>query len=140
MLKKVLGTNQYESVSLKPCDDHFLNQSKDHLIDLLSITMDNRFRDMSHGILSAMRITNFRYWPEADRNAELIKHFEPVLMRAEVKVGEVLDQWTVLKSRPYQDPNILKKTSPAQRLIGSLARSARTYCIWLTLSFASLLQ
>ncbi|CAM4683318.1 unnamed protein product [Leuciscus chuanchicus] len=76
-----MGTNQ--GVSLKPCDDHSLNQSKDHLIDLLAKTMDNRFGDVSYGILRAMRITNFRYWPEADRNAnfgdsdvqELITHF-----------------------------------------------------------------
>ncbi|MEQ2186751.1 hypothetical protein GOODEAATRI_031806 [Goodea atripinnis] len=119
VLKKVLGTNQYEGVSLKPCDDHFLNQSKDHLINLLSKTMDNRFGNVSHGILRAMRITNFRYWSEADRNAdfgdsdvqELITHFEPVLMRAGVKEGEVLDQWTLLKSILYQDPNILKNIS-----------------------------
>ncbi|XDV45418.1 hypothetical protein PO909_013522 [Leuciscus waleckii] len=103
-LKTVMGTNQY-GVSLKPCDDHSLNQSKDHLIDLLAKIMDNRFGDVSHGILRAMRITNFRYWPEADRNAnfgdsdvqELITHFEPVLLRAGVKVEEVQDQWTVLK-------------------------------------------
>ncbi|XDV31583.1 hypothetical protein PO909_002570 [Leuciscus waleckii] len=118
-LKTVLGTNQYEGVSLKPCDDHSLNQSKDHLIDLLAKTMDNRFGDVSHGILRAMRITNFQYWPEADRNAdfgdsdvqELIMHFEPVLLRAGVKVEEVLDQWTVLKARLYQDPSVLKNIS-----------------------------
>ena len=42
---------------------------------------------------------------------ELITHSEPVLLRSGVKVGEVLDQWTVLKSRLYQDPSILKNIS-----------------------------
>lgn len=115
----MLGTNQYEGVSLKPCDDHSLNKSKDHLIDLLSKTMENRFGDVNQGILRAMRITNFQYWPEADRNAdfgdadvqELITHFVPVLLRSGVKVGEVLDQWTVLKSRLYQDSSVLQNIS-----------------------------
>lgn len=66
-LKTVLGTNQYEGVSLKPCDDHSLNKSKDHLIDLLSKTIENRFGDINRGF--NQRVTNFRYWPEADRNA-----------------------------------------------------------------------
>lgn len=64
----MLGTNLYEGISLRPCDDHSLHQTKDHLIDLLSETLLNRFEDMSHGILCAMRITNFCYWPEVDRN------------------------------------------------------------------------
>lgn len=32
---------------------------------------------------------------------EVTAHFEPVLLRAGVKVGEALDQWTVIKSRLY---------------------------------------
>ena len=34
-----------------------------------------------------------------------------MLLRSGVKVGEVLDQWTVLKSRLYQDPSILQNIS-----------------------------
>lgn len=39
---------------------------------------------------------------------ELITHFEPVLLRSDVKVGDVLDQRTVLKSMLYQDPSVLQ--------------------------------
>lgn len=53
---EVVRTNQYEGVSLKPHNDCTLNQSKDHLIDLQSKTMDNRFE---------MCIMN-RYIPSAD--------------------------------------------------------------------------
>ncbi|XP_077078686.1 zinc finger protein 862-like [Siphateles boraxobius] len=42
---------------------------------------------------------------------DLITHFEPVLLRAGVKVEEVLDQWTVLKSKLDQDPSVLKNIS-----------------------------
>ncbi|ROL45243.1 hypothetical protein DPX16_17854 [Anabarilius grahami] len=59
--------------------------------------MENRFGDVNRGILGAMRITNFRYWPEADRNSnfgdadvqELITHFEPVVLRSGVKVSDL---------------------------------------------------
>lgn len=64
----MLGADQYEGISLRPCDEDAIHQSKDRLIDRLSETMANRFEDMSNGVLSAMRLTNFCFWPEEDRN------------------------------------------------------------------------
>lgn len=66
---------------------------------------------------------------------ELITHFEPMQLTSGVKVGEVLDEWTVLKSRLYQHPGFYK-TSPGLRLTGSLAKSAQTDRMRFTSSFA----
>nr|XP_023664605.1 uncharacterized protein LOC111842341 [Paramormyrops kingsleyae] len=130
-LKTVLGTNLYEGISLRPCDEHSLHQTKGRLIDLLSETMLNRFEDMNHGILSAMRLTNFCYWPEEDINGDfgdsdiqdLVTHFKPLLQKSGVKVEEIQDQWTILKSRIYQNHGVLRNiTWPA------ISRQLDQYC------------
>ncbi len=69
MLRKVLDSNTYMGVNLRPSDTSHMMASKDKLLDKLSDSMDNRFGDVGSGILSDTKIVSFQQWPDPENSA-----------------------------------------------------------------------
>lgn len=45
---------------------------------------------------------------------ELVAHFKPLLEKSGVNADAILDQWTILKSRLYADPGVLRSVTWAE--------------------------
>ncbi|XP_032362928.1 uncharacterized protein LOC116674775 [Etheostoma spectabile] len=108
-LRAVLDTDTYEGVLLRPTDADRHDKAKNELIDSLCRCITARFSDVNSGVLQAMRLTSFQYWPEADTSSDfgdeevnkLISHFRPLFLSAGVDVELIPDQWTILKTELY---------------------------------------
>ncbi|XP_034725476.1 zinc finger protein 862-like [Etheostoma cragini] len=108
-LRAVLDTDTYEGVHLRPTDADRHDKAKNELIDSLCRCITARFSDVNSGVLQAMRLTSFQYWPEADTSSDfgdeevnkLISHFRPLFLSAGVDVELIPDQWTILKTELY---------------------------------------
>ena len=46
------------------------------LIDDLHTSLEGRFQDMTEGVLEAMRITSFHFWPEENDNGNSFVYHE----------------------------------------------------------------
>ncbi|KAB5574978.1 hypothetical protein PHYPO_G00215330 [Pangasianodon hypophthalmus] len=116
-LRSVLEADTYENVHLKPPNAEQLDMAKKQVIDSLCQCLTKRLGDVSSVVLKAMRLISFQCWPDADMSTdfgdtdveELTHHFKPLLMSAGVDVDLIPDQWTVLKSRLYQQMGPLEK-------------------------------
>ncbi|XP_073667564.1 zinc finger protein 862-like [Paramisgurnus dabryanus] len=69
MLRKVLDSNTYQGVNLRPSDTSHMMANKDKLLDKLSDSMDNRFGDVGSGILNDSKIVSFQQWPDPENSA-----------------------------------------------------------------------
>ncbi|KAA0711976.1 hypothetical protein E1301_Tti012717 [Triplophysa tibetana] len=87
--------------------------------------MDNRFGDVGSGILSDTKIVSFQQWPDPENSADisdfgdsevdrLKSHFKPILISSGVDVDLIADQWTVIKSCLYKEPQTLEKITWAK--------------------------
>ncbi|XP_073714184.1 zinc finger protein 862-like [Misgurnus anguillicaudatus] len=91
--------------------------NKDKLLDKLSDSMDNRFGDVGSGILNDSKIVSFQQWPDPENSADfgdlevdrLTSHFKPILISSGVDVDLIADQWTIIKSCLYKEPQALEK-------------------------------
>ncbi|KAK0143185.1 hypothetical protein N1851_018708 [Merluccius polli] len=80
--------------------------SKDGLINKLSGSMDNRFQDVSSGVLGVIKVVDFKKWHDAENSSEvekLLRQFESILTSSGINVGQMQDQSTILKTR-HKDP------------------------------------
>ncbi|XP_052401354.1 zinc finger protein 862-like [Carassius gibelio] len=122
MLRKVLDSNNYMGVNLRHSDTSHMMANKDKLLDKLSDCMDNRFGDVGSGILSDTKIVSFQQWPDPENSADfgdsevdrLTSHFKPILISSGVDVDLIADQWTIIKSCLYKEPQTLEKITWAE--------------------------
>ncbi|ROI96431.1 Zinc finger protein 862 [Anabarilius grahami] len=122
MLRKVLDSNTYMGVNLRHSDTSHMMANKDKLLDKLSDSMDNRFGDVGSGILSDTKIVSFQQWPDPENSADfgdsevdrLTSHFKPILISSGVDVDLIADQWTIIKSCLYKEPQTLEKITWAE--------------------------
>ncbi|XP_038063190.1 uncharacterized protein LOC119733898 [Patiria miniata] len=70
-------------------------------------SLHGRFSDMTSGLLHALRISSFKFWPASKDEMQnfgneelrvLVQHFKPTLQTANVILDEVEMEWDMLKS------------------------------------------
>uniref|UniRef100_A0A1A8GAA0 HAT C-terminal dimerisation domain-containing protein n=2 Tax=Nothobranchius korthausae TaxID=1143690 RepID=A0A1A8GAA0_9TELE len=97
-------------------DGRSFQSSHPNLIDDLVANTENRFGHVKGGVLHATNIADFGFWPDKVNMTDfgdaavdiLVGHFKPVLEDAGVQVDKVADEWTILRSKVYQQPDWLE--------------------------------
>ncbi|KAK0140650.1 Zinc finger protein 862 [Merluccius polli] len=101
-------------------DDRAVKTAGQTLLSRLRDSLNDRFQDVSEGVLRATMLASFKNWTDresvetdfGDREIEaLCQHFGPVLTSAGVCVEKIPDQWTILKSRIYAQTQTVQTTS-----------------------------
>lgn len=70
MVRKVFDSNTYQGVNLRHSDtSHMMANKVNKLLDKLSDSMDNRFRNVGSRILSDTKIVNFQQWHDPEKSA-----------------------------------------------------------------------
>lgn len=89
------------------------------ILDAIDCSLENRFQNVTSGVLKATHIANISLWPSAYEiefgNEEveiLVSQFTPALERASVDIGAIPDEWIILKSLFFQSTTPLPKTWP----------------------------
>ncbi|KAK0135054.1 Zinc finger protein 862 [Merluccius polli] len=121
MMKATSGlTFEGVKLSVGKNDDRAVKTAGQTLLSRLRDSLNDRFQDVSEGVLRATMLASFKNWTDresvetdfGDREIEaLCQHFGPVLTSAGVCVEKIPDQWTILKSRIYAQTQTVQTTS-----------------------------